>query len=182
MKIRILSIVLLLVLLLTACQSSGAGAGISYNGLPAITPELKQEIETAFTQKGMEPIEWEEYMSRDIIPAHETIRYYGTYDGWSVFFAVWGLGLAVSMETSVGGIFFEVGDGLDIWAYKDGELLKLDKAYEQGYIDVEDLKKIADLHIQRELAWEQKRCQKYNEEHPDEPPQEILEWLQPYQK
>ena len=49
-------------------------------------------------------------------------------------------------------------------------------------IDVEDLKKIADLHIQRELAWEQKRCQKYNEEHPDEPPQEILEWLQPYQK
>ena len=182
MKIRILSILLLLVLLLTACQSSGTGTGISYNGLPAITPKLKQEIETAFAQKGMEPIEWEEFMYRGIKLTHESIRYYGTYDGWSVFFAVWGLGPAVTMPTSVGGVFFEYGNGLDIWAYKDGELLKLDKAYEQGYIDVKDLQKIADLHIQRELAWEQKRCQKYNEEHPDNPPQEIPEWLQPYQK
>ena len=48
MKIRILSVILLLVLLLTACQSSGVGTGISYNGQPPITPELKQEIETVF--------------------------------------------------------------------------------------------------------------------------------------
>ena len=182
MKIRILSILLLLVLLLTACQSSGAGTGTSYNGLPAITPELKQEIETAFAQKGMEPIEWEEYIYRDIIPAHESIRYYGTYDGCSVFFAVWGLTTADSSPTSVGGVFFEVGDGLDIWAYKDGELLKLDKAYEQGYIDVKDLQKIADLHIQRELAWAQEDCQRYNEEHPDGLAKEIPDWLKPYQK
>ena len=129
----------------------------------------------------MEPIEWEKHMHRGIKLTHESIRYYGTYDGWSVFFAVWGFGPAVSMKTSVGGIFFEEGNGLDIWAYKDGELLKLEKAYELGYIDVKDLQKIADLYIQRELAWEQEDCQRYNEEHPDKPPKEIPEWLKPYE-
>ena len=75
---------MLFVLLLTACQSSGAGAGISYNGLPAITPELKQEIETAFSEKGMEEFYWEELVDGDRV-FMETIGYYGTYDGYSIF-------------------------------------------------------------------------------------------------
>jgi hypothetical protein len=182
MKIRVLSIILLIGLLLTACQSSGVAAGISYNGLPAITPELKQEIETVFLNKGMEQIEWEEFEYLGVNLVHETIRYYGNYGDWSVFFANWGISGAGIGETKVGGVFFEYGNGLDVWAYKDGELLKLDEAYEKGHITVEDLQAIADLHIQRELSWELKRCQIHDEKYPDEPPREIPDWLKPYQK
>lgn len=181
MKIRILSIILLIVLLLTACQSSGAGAGTSYNGLPAITPELKTEIEAALVKRGRERLEWEEYYKGTML-VHETVRYYGTYDGWSIVFSNGGGSLSEVMDQIVGGVYFETSGSLPIMAYRNGELLHLREAYEAGYISKETLQKVADLHIQRELAWYQKKCQKYNEEHPDEPPQELPEWLKPYQK
>ena len=130
----------------------------------------------------MDEIHWQEYLYKGKIWNPETIRYYGTYDGLPVFYAVGGAGPAIVEEIKIGGVFFEYSNGLDIWVYKEGELLALKRAYEQDYIPLEDLQKIADLHIQRELAMWQDYCQKYNKEHPDKPPKEIPDWLKPYQK
>ena len=163
MKKRFLSAFLLLSILLTimliACQSSGVGAGISYNSLPAITPELKHEIEDAVVKIGMDYVEWEENIGpRGLRP--ESIRYYGTYDGWSIIYANRGGSLAVVMDQMVGGVYFETSGSLPIMAYRNEELLSLREAYEAGYISKETLQKVADLHIQRELEWAQKKSQK----------------------
>lgn len=184
MKIRILSILLLFVLLLTACQSPGVTAGISYNGLPAITPELKQEIETVFRNKGMEEFYWEEVVYEDT-PLMETIGYYGTYDGYSIFYARYGLGPTVVQYVYIGDVLLDYdsnGGAVRFFAYKDGELIRLNEAYEKGYVTIETVQKVADLRGQRLIDNAQKRIQSHNEKYPEDPKEWPPEELKPFLK
>lgn len=184
MKIRILSILLLLVLLLTACQSAGAGAGISYNGLPAITPELKQEIEAVFSEKGMEEFYWEELVAGDRV-LMETIGYYGTYDGYSIFHASYGGVAAVAGEAYIEDVLIDInasgGDIVRYYAYKDGELTNLADAYEKGYVTIETVQKVADLRGQRFLDNWWKNIEKQDPEEASKYPKDYIpDYLMPF--
>jgi hypothetical protein len=184
MKIRVLSIILLIGLLLTACQSSGVTAGISYNGLPAITPELKQEIETVFSKEGMEEFDWEEVEHEGTL-LMETIGYYGTYDGYSIFYARYGVGATVVNYVYIDDVLLDYdggGGAVRFFAYKEGTLNRLNEAYEKGYVTIETVQTVADLRGQRLIDNSQKRVQLHNEKYPEAP----MEWspgaLEPFLK
>ena len=138
MKIRILSIILLLVLLLTACQSGG----YSYNGLPSISLQLKEEINTALHEqygKDIKSIRWE-----DNGYYNANIRYYGTYDGYSILFQEGALPAVESKD--IAGYVFEHYMYFSLHAYADGVFIDLKEAYQEGLVDSSDIAVVAKLH------------------------------------
>ena len=140
MKIRILSILLLLVLLLTACQSA-------YNDSSALSPKVQKEIEDAFLEKGIEPYQGMSYVWDG---DDQTVAYIGSYDGWMVIVNDFRLTLAVDLPQYIGKYYFGIGGSKipPLYAYKTGELLDLNEAYDLGYISDDSMEKISKYFLE----------------------------------
>lgn len=148
MKIRILSILLLLVLLLTACQSA-------YNDSSALSPKVQKEIEAAFTEEGLAP-------EHGMVYAWEgektTLLYYGTFEGWIIVERCYGTYTAQYGPLYIGKHYFGDGSGgtTRLFAYKNSELLHLKNAYEDGLISDASMMEIAKRYIETNEARQSK--------------------------
>ena len=140
MKIRILSIILLLVLLLTACQSS-------YKAAPGLSLRMTKEIEAAFTENGLAP----EYGMTYVWEGEKTtLLYYGTFEEWIIIERCYGTYTANYGSLYIGKHYFGEGSGgtTRLFAYKDSELLHLEVAYESGLISDASVAEIAKQYIE----------------------------------
>ena len=140
MKIRILSIILLLVLLLTACQSA-------YNDSSALSPKVQKEIEDAFLGRGIKP-----YPGMSFVWDNEngTLGYIGSYDGWLVIICGFSMTTSVLKQQYIGKHYFGISGGKypPLYAYKTGELLHLNEAYDLGYISDNSMEKISKYFLE----------------------------------
>ena len=71
-------------------------------------------------------------------------RYYGTFNDCAVIFQE-GVTTAIT-HISVAGTTFTHVSGFQIYACKDGKCYSLEKAYELGYLDRDDIAVIAEWH------------------------------------
>ena len=139
MKLRMLSLMLLLVLLLTACQSSNSASS-------GLSSRMKKEIEAAFTEEGMAPdfgipYAWD--------GEHATFKYYGIFEEWAIVEQRYGTTTAVITRVKIGDHDFGKvygGNTTRLYAFKDGELLTLEEAYEGGLISDASIAEIAKLY------------------------------------
>ncbi len=126
---------------------------------PPYTPDVLDD-DLAEQIKELEA-EWiRESYGYDATAADVTIEnYYGTHNGGVVFMSesrFFGFS-KLPRNVRVAGVLFLYEDGNDIHMWKDGERYNLNQAYENGFLTVDDLKKIAYV-------------QKYPVSHPDEIP------------
>ena len=70
--------------------------------------------------------------------------YYGTYDGYDVFFCTPGIVGAKMLIVED----FEFGYGNGIYAHRNGDIMQLQNAYDNGWITYEDLAAIHQRHLQ----------------------------------
>ena len=131
---RITVLILFAVMLLSGCQSR--------DGLPALTDEKKQEIETAF---GWQPDGWFDAETR-----YWGHRYYGSDNGYDILFV--GGQMAVSTTKYIAGQGFTYGTAFQLYAYKDGEVVDLEQAYTDGLVSQSAIEQAAQYHITCEKA------------------------------
>lgn len=127
MKIRILSIVLLLVLLLTACQSA--------NG---------------HERKMLEDYRNQYWKNSEITVDQLAFDSYGTYDGCAVGYidGPFGTTAAISYER-VGTFTFRYPSGEKMKAYKSGIWMSMADAYDNGWLDDDAVEQIWQKHKQK---------------------------------
>ena len=127
MKIRVLSILLVLLLLLTACQSA--------NG---------------HERKMLEDFRNQYYKNSKITVDQLSFLSYGTYDGCFVgyIFGPFGTTAAHSYER-VGTFTFRYPSGQHMQAYKNGTWMSMADAYDNGWLDDDAVEQILQKHKQK---------------------------------
>ena len=140
MKIRALSIILVLLLLLTACQSANSASS-------GLSSRMKKEIETAFLEKGIKPYPG---MSFAWDNKKGPLGYMGSYDGWHIIICGFSLTASVLEQQYIGKHYFGISGGKypPLYAYKAGELLDLHEAYDLGYISDDSMEKISKYFLE----------------------------------
>ncbi len=74
-------------------------------------------------------------------------RYYGSYDGYDVFYECPPANYGTSGTTYIGEYGFRNSGYFWIFAYKDGTLIPLEDAYEAGIISDKSMARICDVHL-----------------------------------
>lgn len=111
--------------------------------MPKLSEELKQEIETAW-------LAWDGYEFGtwyDTEAGTHGACYYGSYDGYEVFFMP--TMLCVLSGKEIAGEIFTYSSSFVIYAYKkqsSAEFLLLENAYEDGLISTGSISEIAKIH------------------------------------
>ena len=121
---KFLAILLLVVVILScvACDSS--------------EEEITPELELAMKQAYLDNITVNKSLTVDDL----SLTHCGCYDGAYVFFLKIGeMGLESIGTMGIGGLIFYVNDGVRPYAYKDGEIKSLGKAYKDGWISDKSL-------------------------------------------
>lgn len=127
-------LIILHILSLIGCKSQ--------DGLPELTDEKKQEIETAF---GWKPNGW-----WDAETCYWGHRYYGSDNGYDILFG--GGQMTASTTKYIAGKEFAYGSSFNLYAYKDGVIMDLDKAYTDGLISEEAIERAVQYHMACERA------------------------------
>ena len=71
------------------------------------------------------------------------VRYYGTFGGYRIVFFPYGQNLGDSIfQKSIAGYCFEYIVGFRLFAYKNGEVVEVEYAYENGLLSKEQIGKI----------------------------------------
>lgn len=148
-------VLVLAVGMLTGCLSSqgsgstGAGSGLTQTQPTQPQPTedvlsetIKQEIETAWLKEHGE--EFGNWYTRGSSQTWGGKRYYGTYGGYTVFFAH-GASMAISGKR-IGEHLFLNGNGFNLYAFKDGQLHFLADVYDSGAITSDEIGELADIH------------------------------------
>ena len=73
-------------------------------------------------------------------------RIYGYENGYILFFFSGGMRPAVEVTADIGGVEFYNSMPFSFYAYKDGEFIKIEEAFEQGLISRETLIKAQEYH------------------------------------
>ena len=149
--IAALIVLLLTSLLISGCMDAADQPnGDAQNQLDSNTSEQTDEPETLFPEGMLEGLQKNGFLiesldeiSCEIDPSRET-RYYGTYHDYVVFFSAGQM--RVNTEITVAGETFFHGNYFNIFVYKDGDLYKIQEAYEKGILNEEDIKGIAEYH------------------------------------
>ena len=178
-------IVAVIVLLLTSLLISGCmdasdrSNGDAQNQLDSDTSEQTDDPETLFPEGMLEGLQKNGFLieSLDEIACDVTesgdhyIRYYGTYNGYIIIFAK--SNATAIGEMNIAGKLFLCSNLFHIYAYRDGELYKLQDVYNDGLLSDENIAEIYEIHKRfefRDRRWW----------HPSEIsfPEEMLEGLQ----
>lgn len=111
-----------------------------------LSSEKRMEIEKA--KASGSPDEWNQYNTDNCwyTEEHDGLRYYGNYDGYDFLlsfdeygdYGYW----------TVGEYTFKLNSHVDFQVYKDGVLMPVTEAYEQGLISDEAIAQVAELHKQ----------------------------------
>lgn len=79
---------------------------------------------------------------------HESTEYYGTHKDCVAFFYQQDYSYPYQHHSiEVAGSYFSYENDAQIYVYRDGEFLKLDEAYEQGWLNKRQIRSIAQYHI-----------------------------------
>jgi hypothetical protein len=103
-------------------------------------PMLSAEVEKRVREDGFKALSRASSVENFLIQ-----RYYGTFNG-SVAVMFNGVFNAIIHTETVGGIQVGFGTPDTIYVWKDGDLLWWKSAYEQGWLTLEDVQSIADIH------------------------------------
>ena len=108
-----------------------------------LTEEMANEIEQAWLRENKHGLQW--YLTDDgeVIP--DGVRYYGTYNGYSILFVEGNL--TVMGGYQVGDAVFRHSSSFTLLSYYDGEFLELRDVYAAGGITDEDLMLIKQKHV-----------------------------------
>ena len=108
-----------------------------------LTEEMANEIEQAWLRENKHGLQW--YLTDDgeVIP--DGVRYYGTYNGYSILFVEGNLTQISS--TTIASRVFRWGTGaVMLYAFKDGQLQELQTVYDCGLLTDEDIGVIWQRH------------------------------------
>ena len=105
-----------------------------------LSDELKAEVGKAYRAEHKVALTWDD----ESFGWSGHARYYGTY-GDAVVYAVSGDTYAIT-DLEVAGEIFWWPQGFSIWVYHDGEIMRLEEAYEQEILTKRNVKKIARIH------------------------------------
>lgn len=159
MRIRYMALVLAL-LALTGCGCSAAGPSVEdttpaettyispypFPDVDPISDELKGSIEDAL----------DEYIGFEVdhtwaspFSPRGCLRYYGAYGEMFVVFDESDMQME-SREKIAEEVFWHC-TSFSLYAYNNGNVIKLNEAYEQGLISAEDIAEIAKMHLQFDM-------------------------------
>jgi hypothetical protein len=116
---------------------------------PTIEQGLAQEIKAAYLKAFYSGYEYDATVDDVIIE-----KFYGTFNGCTAVlmdYVYWGHATVITMEI-IEDITIYYSDSNTAYAYKDKQFYKIPKAYENGFLTIDDIKIIAD--IQNGLAIE----------------------------
>lgn len=105
-----------------------------------LSDELKAEVGKAYRAEHKVALTWDD----DSFGWSGMARYYGTY-GDAVVYAFDANTCDVT-NLEVAGEDFWWPQGFSIWVYHDGEIMRLEEAYEQEILTKRNVKKIARIH------------------------------------
>jgi hypothetical protein len=108
-----------------------------------LTEDMKHEIEDAWLQTHNHPIAW---MLMDGKAYSDGIRYYGTYNGYTILFESGNL--TAFSGYRVGDIYFNHVYSCTMYAYYDGQFLDLNETYLSGYISEKHIQQIKQKHVE----------------------------------
>lgn len=81
---------------------------------------------------------------------YDQSRIYGEDNGYILFFDCGGMRMQAHTTKMIGGVEFFYPTSFGFYAYKDGEFIEAEEAYEQGLISYEALVKAQEYHLQIE--------------------------------
>jgi len=142
-----LTILLLAVLVMTVCQGNGKenedssrvtltgnGEEEIVNGLPKLDAAIEAQIKK----------DWQGYGSSPLLAVH----YYGTYNGYVVFRALFETQNQVDSYYKIAGTIFK-GTDLKFYLWKDGTFYYgLGEAYRQSRLTAADIGKIGEIYVE----------------------------------
>ena len=109
----------------------------AFSSYAPLSQEIRAELEQAWEKSGGDPLIWEDSETNGI-------RYYGTHGDCIVLFAP---GHLQGFRTeNILGYEFEHGCSFTLYAYKDGQFLTLENAYENQWLSQEQIASIAEHH------------------------------------
>lgn len=111
--------------------------------LSELSAELKAEIEAAWQKQFEKALVWSE-----IIDDYEdgTVRYYGTHQGFPVFFQCIPTTTQNSGRITIGDVKMDWGYNFQIYVYKDGVFYTWLQSLQEKLLTIEDYKGIAAVH------------------------------------
>ena len=146
-----------LLLLLTCVILLGAFCGCGSEN-PYYNQPLKTETSLDEAMATQIADDFNTYMSENDQGSSVTYRAgscYGIFDGYVVLDFEGGV-VSTTVADEVAGIIFYLWEGREIWTWKDGTILTLQQAYDQGALTVEQIKAVYDArnngHIQTDEA------------------------------
>ena len=148
---KIIAIVALLALVLTLFAGCQTPKDPDVLHRETLSDELKTKIKNKIVLKYDEVIYWEGLTLERAEPYYGTINncivvQYAGVDRMS-------LGNIAGVNIDIAGYVFEAPDYICLYAYRDGEVCKLQEAYEQGWLTKEHVGKIHERHKEIYATW-----------------------------
>ena len=105
--------------------------------------EEKAKLEEDWFKLKGEPLEWWDFENGQ----YEGARYYGTFNGYIIFFVEHpSIGATIDADRGVGDFIFYHSGNFQIYAYKSGEFYTLEEAYRNGLLSDNQIEKIYNIH------------------------------------
>lgn len=145
--------VLLLLGSLTVICTGCTARNVSYSPAP-INLKLRDQLDADFSEYFQDTY-LPNWYSEDNINGY--CKIYGSENGYVLFFFTGGMRPAVEVTVDIGGVEFYNPMPFSFYAYKDGEFIEIEKAFEQGLISKETLIKAQAYHKQCLDAIDRKR-------------------------
>ena len=131
-----ISLIMVLILLL------GIFAGCGDQDSQTFSEDKKEKLEEDWFKIEGKPIEWWDYENGQ----YQGARYYGTFNGYVVFFTEVGGLTADEGVRFVGDFEFHHPDHFEIYAYKNGEFYSLADVHKDGLLTDEQIEEIFNIH------------------------------------
>lgn len=147
---KIIAIVALLALVLTLFAGCQAPTDPDVLHRETLSDELKTKIKNKIVLKYDEVICWEGVLVDWAEP------YYGTINDCIIVQYAGTDRMSIGMERGyieIAGHAFESPNYIGLYAYRDGEVCKLQEAYEQGWLTKEHIGKIHERHKEIYATW-----------------------------